>query len=148
METFTDQVMGDLLAKSLDTAQLGEAGWRDVGKGPGSIDGKFIKWHGGKATKKHSALRDAAGRKGPNFTFDPLCQLAPAVHSAGAFFRSWLRRTNLWRERTNLSPRGPAASRSHLASRKHRIAMYPVQLVIFAVLILLLGAVLLLALWL
>src|SRR5499433_2601604 len=96
METFTDQVMGDLLAKSLDTAQLGEAGWRDVGKGPGSIDGKFIKWHGGKATKKHSALRDAAGRKGPNFTFDPLCQLAPAVHSAGAFFRSWLRRTNLW----------------------------------------------------
>ena len=42
METFTDQVMGDLLAKSLDTAQLGEAGWRDVGKGPGSIDGKFI----------------------------------------------------------------------------------------------------------
>jgi len=45
METFTDQVMGDLLAKSLDTAQLGEAGWRDVGKGPGSIDGKFIKWH-------------------------------------------------------------------------------------------------------
>src|SRR5262249_49100085 len=25
METFTDQVMGDLLAKSLDTAQLGEA---------------------------------------------------------------------------------------------------------------------------
>ena len=45
METFTDQVMGDLLAKSLDTAQLGEAGWRDVGKGSGSIDGKFIKWH-------------------------------------------------------------------------------------------------------
>jgi hypothetical protein len=36
METFTDQVMGDLLAKSLDTAELGEAGWRDVGKGPGS----------------------------------------------------------------------------------------------------------------
>ena len=45
METFTDQVMGDLLAKSLDTAQLGDAGWRDVGKGPGSVDGKFIKWH-------------------------------------------------------------------------------------------------------
>ena len=45
METFTDQVMGDLLAKSLDTAQLSDAGWRDVGKGPGSVDGKFIKWH-------------------------------------------------------------------------------------------------------
>ena len=45
METFTDQVMGDLLAKSLDTARLDDAGWRDVGKGPGSVDGKFIKWH-------------------------------------------------------------------------------------------------------
>jgi carbonic anhydrase len=45
METFTDQVMGDLLAKSLETAQLGDGGWRDVGKGPGSVDGKFIKWH-------------------------------------------------------------------------------------------------------
>ena len=45
METFTDEVMGDLLAKSLDTAQLGDAGWRDVGKSPGSVDGKFIKWH-------------------------------------------------------------------------------------------------------
>ena len=44
METFTDQVMGDLLAKSLDTAQLGDAGWRDVGMGPGSVEGKFIKW--------------------------------------------------------------------------------------------------------
>ena len=45
METFTDQVMGDLLTKSLDTAQLGGGGWHDVGKGPGSVDGKFIKWH-------------------------------------------------------------------------------------------------------
>src|SRR6266481_2281998 len=44
METFTDQVMGDLLAKSLDTARFGDGGWRDVGKGPGSVDGKFIKW--------------------------------------------------------------------------------------------------------
>src|ERR1700758_964188 len=34
METFTDQVMGDLLANSLDTAQLDENGWRDIGKGP------------------------------------------------------------------------------------------------------------------
>jgi carbonic anhydrase len=45
METFTDEIMGDLLAKSLDTAQIGEGGWRDVGKSPGSVLGKFIKWH-------------------------------------------------------------------------------------------------------
>ena len=45
METFTDQIMGDLLAQSLDTAQIGEGGWRDVGKSPGSVLGKFIKWH-------------------------------------------------------------------------------------------------------
>jgi hypothetical protein len=42
MEMFTDQAMGDLLAKSLDTAKLGDAAWRDVGKGRGSVDGKFI----------------------------------------------------------------------------------------------------------
>ena len=41
METFTDEVMGDLLAKSLDTAQLGDAGWRDVGKSPGSPQNEF-----------------------------------------------------------------------------------------------------------
>jgi carbonic anhydrase len=44
METFTDDVMADLLANSLETATIDEKGWRDTGKGPGSIDGKFIKW--------------------------------------------------------------------------------------------------------
>jgi carbonic anhydrase len=44
METFTDQVMRGLLEKSLDTAQLAESGWRDVGKTPGSTEGEFIDW--------------------------------------------------------------------------------------------------------
>jgi hypothetical protein len=34
----------------------------------------------------------------------------PAVNGWG-FFRRWQRQTNLWHERTNLSPRGPAASK-------------------------------------
>jgi carbonic anhydrase len=44
METFTDEVMRALLKQSLDTAQLGAAGWRDVGRGPGSSEGDFIGW--------------------------------------------------------------------------------------------------------
>ena len=44
METFTDEIMRDLLASSLETASLGEAGWRDTGGGPGSSEGEFIDW--------------------------------------------------------------------------------------------------------
>lgn len=44
METFTDQVMRELCAKSLDTAVLDSSGWRDVGKGPGSTEAEFIDW--------------------------------------------------------------------------------------------------------
>lgn len=44
METFTDEVMRALLKQSLDTAQLGAGGWRDVGRGPGSLEGDFIDW--------------------------------------------------------------------------------------------------------
>jgi carbonic anhydrase len=44
METFTDQVMRDLCAKSLDTAVLEPTGWHDVGKGPGSTEAEFIDW--------------------------------------------------------------------------------------------------------
>lgn len=44
METFTDGIMGELLASSLETAKLGKKGWRDVGKGPGSPEGAFIPW--------------------------------------------------------------------------------------------------------
>jgi carbonic anhydrase len=44
METFTDQVMRGLLASSLETASVGEKGWRDTGKGPGSTEADFIDW--------------------------------------------------------------------------------------------------------
>jgi carbonic anhydrase len=44
METFTDEVMRALLKQSLDTAQIGPGGWRDVGRGPGSSEGDFIDW--------------------------------------------------------------------------------------------------------
>jgi carbonic anhydrase len=41
---FTNEVMRKLLASSLETAQLGKDGFRDVGKGPGSRAGEFIEW--------------------------------------------------------------------------------------------------------
>jgi carbonic anhydrase len=44
MEFFTDEVMRDLLASSLETAELSAQGFRDVGKGPGSQEGRFIDW--------------------------------------------------------------------------------------------------------
>jgi hypothetical protein len=42
---FTDDILAGLLEQSLVTATLGSDGWKDVGAGPGSVAGKFIKWH-------------------------------------------------------------------------------------------------------
>jgi carbonic anhydrase len=45
MELFTDEVMGGLLEKSLKTATLdADMRWKDVGPGPGSVQGKYVKW--------------------------------------------------------------------------------------------------------
>jgi carbonic anhydrase len=44
METFTDEIMRDLLASSLKTASIDENGWHDAGEGPGSTEGRFIDW--------------------------------------------------------------------------------------------------------
>jgi carbonic anhydrase len=44
MEFFTNEVMRNLLASSLETAQLTPEGFRDVGKGPGSRAGDNIDW--------------------------------------------------------------------------------------------------------
>ncbi len=41
---FTDEVMRNLLASSLETAELTPNGFRDVGTGPGSTEGEFIDW--------------------------------------------------------------------------------------------------------
>lgn len=44
METFTDEVMRGLLAKSLTTAVIDARGWHDTGQGPGSTEAMFIDW--------------------------------------------------------------------------------------------------------
>ena len=44
METFTDEIMRDLLANSLETATVDKRGWHDTGVGPGSTEGDFVEW--------------------------------------------------------------------------------------------------------
>ena len=44
MEVVTNEIMGDLLAQSLDTAAIGPDGFYDVGEGPGSPVGRNIDW--------------------------------------------------------------------------------------------------------
>jgi len=44
MEFFTNEVIRGLLDSSLEAADLTPAGFRDVGKGPGSRAGEFIEW--------------------------------------------------------------------------------------------------------
>jgi carbonic anhydrase len=45
MELFTDDVISGLLEKSLQTASIDKQGWHDSGAGPGSTEGRYIKWH-------------------------------------------------------------------------------------------------------
>ena len=44
MEFFTDELMRQLLASSLETAQLGPDGFTDVGSGPGSSEAAYVDW--------------------------------------------------------------------------------------------------------
>ena len=44
MEFFDDERMRDLLAQSLETAELGPDGFQDVGSGPGSSEARYIDW--------------------------------------------------------------------------------------------------------
>ena len=44
MEFFTNDVIRELLASSLETAELTAQGFRDVGRGPGSRAGEYIDW--------------------------------------------------------------------------------------------------------
>lgn len=44
METFTNEVIRGLLRQSLETAEIGPDGWKDVGRGPGSTAGDMIDW--------------------------------------------------------------------------------------------------------
>ncbi len=45
MELFSDDIMSGLLEQSLETATIDASGWRDIGQGPGSTEGRYIKWH-------------------------------------------------------------------------------------------------------
>ncbi len=42
---FDDDTMGDLLAGSLETAELTAEGFRNTSEGSGSPEGRYIKWH-------------------------------------------------------------------------------------------------------
>jgi carbonic anhydrase len=44
MALFTDDIISDLLASSLKTASVDATGWHDTGKGPGSPEGRYVKW--------------------------------------------------------------------------------------------------------
>ncbi len=44
METFTSDIMGNLLAGSLKTASIDANGWHDSNAGGGTYDGKYINW--------------------------------------------------------------------------------------------------------
>ena len=44
MEFFTDDIIRGLLANSLETAELGPNGFRDVGSGPGSTEANYNDW--------------------------------------------------------------------------------------------------------
>ncbi len=44
METFTDDIMRDLLGSSLKTASIDAEGWHDCCEGPGSAEAKYIDW--------------------------------------------------------------------------------------------------------
>jgi carbonic anhydrase len=44
MELFTNEVMGELLAGSLKTAGLSDAGWKNADKSGGSPEGRYINW--------------------------------------------------------------------------------------------------------
>jgi carbonic anhydrase len=44
MEFFTDELIRDLLGQSLETAELGPDGFRDIGSGPGSSEARYIDW--------------------------------------------------------------------------------------------------------
>jgi carbonic anhydrase len=44
MRFFSNEVMRKLLASSLETAQLGKDGFKDIGKGPGCRAGEYVEW--------------------------------------------------------------------------------------------------------
>jgi carbonic anhydrase len=60
MEFFTDEVIRQLLAQSLETAELGADGFRDVGAGPGSTEAAYVDWL--TISDRHRAVVDDVNR--------------------------------------------------------------------------------------
>jgi carbonic anhydrase len=60
MEFFTNDVIRNLLASSLEAAELTSGGFRDIGKGPGSHAGEYVEWLTIKDQKQ--AVRDDVER--------------------------------------------------------------------------------------
>lgn len=44
MQLFTDQIMRDLLASSLETATIDATGWHDSSRGSGSAEAAYVNW--------------------------------------------------------------------------------------------------------
>ncbi|NKI34438.1 carbonic anhydrase [Wenzhouxiangella sp. XN79A] len=44
METFSSEIMAELLAGSLETASIDENGWSDPGTGGGTDEGRYLQW--------------------------------------------------------------------------------------------------------
>lgn len=44
METFSNEIIGDLLAENLETATIDHNGWKNIRSGGGSKEGRFINW--------------------------------------------------------------------------------------------------------
>jgi carbonic anhydrase len=44
MQTFNNEIMGDLLSGSLNGATVDASGWHDSNAGGGTTDGKFVEW--------------------------------------------------------------------------------------------------------
>jgi len=44
METFNNEIMGDLLSENLETATIDQNGWKNVKKEGGSEEGRYINW--------------------------------------------------------------------------------------------------------
>lgn len=59
MLTFTNEIIRDLLSKSLETARIKNGQWEDVGSGGGSGAGEYIEWLAFKDLKQ-SVIQDVA----------------------------------------------------------------------------------------
>ena len=44
METFTNEIISELLTENLESATIDQNGWRNLKNGGGSPEGKFINW--------------------------------------------------------------------------------------------------------